>query len=155
MEEVVLKIKSVSKQYRLGVIGSGTLSDDLKRWWYLARGKEDPFTRIGEKKVHSGDEKYVWALKDINVEVRKGEVLGIIGKNGAGKSTLLKLLSQVTTPTTGEIAMVCPTPQMTYDMTRPKAHQKKLSYTPLLLHVHPLQNTICLRLRQLLLNIRI
>ncbi|MDY0096565.1 MAG: ABC transporter ATP-binding protein, partial [Candidatus Vecturithrix sp.] len=46
---------------------------------------------------------YVWALKDINLEVRHGEVLGIIGRNGAGKSTLLKLVSRITAPTTGEI----------------------------------------------------
>ncbi|MCO5254554.1 MAG: ABC transporter ATP-binding protein [Bacteroidetes bacterium] len=107
MSEVVIKVENVSKQYRLGQVSSKTLSGDLKRWWYKTRGKEDPFLKIGEvnDRTKSGLSEYVWALKDINFEVRQGEVLGIIGKNGAGKSTLLKLLSRVTTPTTGAMSI--------------------------------------------------
>ena len=107
---VVIKIENVSKQYRLGLIGTNTLKGDLQSWWYRVRGLPDPTLMIGQEnsltngssKVEKQDE-YVWALKDINFEVEQGEVLGIIGKNGAGKSTLLKLLSRVTAPTSGNI----------------------------------------------------
>tara|TARA_Y100000991_G_scaffold41541_2_gene29252 strand:+ start:282 stop:1562 length:1281 start_codon:yes stop_codon:yes gene_type:complete len=100
----ILEIKKISKMYRLGVINSTTLSDDIKRFWFKIRGKEDPLLKIGEEnnRLQEGG-KYVWALEDINLDINEGEVVGIIGKNGAGKSTLLKLLSKVTRPTKGKI----------------------------------------------------
>ena len=103
--DIILKVENLSKQYRLGLVGTGTISHDLNRWWNKIRGKEDPYLKIGETndRSTSGKSQYVWALKDISFEVKKGEILGVIGKNGAGKSTLLKILSKVTSPTTGVI----------------------------------------------------
>ncbi|PWL27231.1 ABC transporter ATP-binding protein [uncultured Roseivirga sp.] len=106
MTNIAIKVENLSKQYRLGTVGTGTIIHDLNRWWAQVRGKEDPFLKIGETNDRSkaGNSDYVWSLKNINFEVKQGEVLGIIGKNGAGKSTLLKILSKVTGPTTGRIS---------------------------------------------------
>ena len=108
--EVVIRAENISKLYRLGQVGTGTLSHDLKRWWALARGQEDPYLKIGVENDRTSKAKddFAWALKDINFELHKGDTLGIIGKNGAGKSTLLKLLSRVTSPSTGQIKVKGP-----------------------------------------------
>ncbi len=106
MSKTIIKIEDLSKQYRLGTIGTGTIANDLNRWWQTKiLHKEDPYLKVGETndRAHKGLSEYVWALKDINLEVKEGDVVGIIGKNGAGKSTLLKILSRVTAPTTGRI----------------------------------------------------
>ena len=104
---VAIRFEEVSKLYRLGEVGTGTLSHDLQRAWARFRGKPDPFAKVGvvndrERKANEGDD-YAWALKDISLDINQGEIVGIIGRNGAGKSTLLKLLSRVTAPTSGRI----------------------------------------------------
>lgn len=107
MSNNAIEIENLSKLYSLGTIGTGYLSKDLNRWWAKTRGKEDPYMKIGSinDRTKKDDSGFVWALKDINLNIEKGDVVGIIGKNGAGKSTLLKILSKITTPTTGQIRM--------------------------------------------------
>ena len=101
MSETIIKVDHVSKQYRLGTIGGGTLKGDLQSAWARWRGRKDPNEQIGQA-ARGGNARFL-ALDDVSFEVKKGEALGIIGHNGAGKSTLLKLLSRVTAPTKGTI----------------------------------------------------
>ena len=101
MSERLLEIDKVSKQYRLGMIGGGTLHGDLTSWFARVRGKEDPNSKIG--KAHLQHNEKFWALKDVSFNVDRGDALAILGRNGAGKSTMLKLISRITAPTEGEI----------------------------------------------------
>ncbi len=101
MADIAIKIENLKKQYRLGAIGGSTLNAELQSWWARRRGKEDPNLKIGEDYSKAGER--FWALNGIDLEVKKGEALGIIGANGAGKSTLLKILSRVTAPTEGDV----------------------------------------------------
>lgn len=102
---IAIKVENLSKAYQLGEIGTGTLSRDIERWFAKVRGKEDPLLKVGETndRTSKGTSDVVWSLKDINFEFQQGDAVGIIGRNGAGKSTLLKLLTRVTSPTTGSI----------------------------------------------------
>jgi lipopolysaccharide transport system ATP-binding protein len=101
----VIKVQNLSKAYQLGDFGTGTISRDLERFWARIRGKEDPFSKIGEinDRTTKSQSNVIWSLKDINFEINQGDSVGIIGRNGAGKSTLLKVLSRVTSPTAGSI----------------------------------------------------
>lgn len=105
MSKVVIRVEDISKQYRLGAVGTGSFAHDLNRTWHKIRGKEDPYLTVGDvnERTKKANSEYVWALKNLEFEVKQGDVLGIIGRNGAGKSTLLKILSRTTAPTTGSV----------------------------------------------------
>jgi lipopolysaccharide transport system ATP-binding protein len=107
MSDIVIKVEDLSKQYRLGQIGTGSLAHDINRLWYKLRGKEDPYIKIGDTndRTSKGNSDYVWALRDVNFDIQQGDVVGIIGRNGAGKSSLLKILSRTTSPTTGKVKL--------------------------------------------------
>jgi lipopolysaccharide transport system ATP-binding protein len=100
---VVISVENLSKAYRLGQIGTGTLSHDLNLWWAKIHGRPNPTYKIGQENHRNWEHETIWALKDINLQIEKGDALGIIGRNGAGKSTLLKILSRVTAPTSGRV----------------------------------------------------
>ena len=105
MAENILEIENLSKMYKLGEINTGSLSTDIQRWFGKITNKPDAYEKLAElnDRQTKGESKFVWSLKDVNFNVKQGEVFGIIGKNGAGKSTLLKLLSKITKPTQGTI----------------------------------------------------
>ena len=101
-KDCVIKTEHLTKRYTLGVIGSGTLRRDLQSWYAKKRGREDPNRRIGAREYEKGE--IFTALENFDIEIKRGERVGIIGANGAGKSTFLKLLSRITSPTEGKIA---------------------------------------------------
>jgi lipopolysaccharide transport system ATP-binding protein len=100
-----IEVSHLSKLYRLGAIGTGNLSHDFQRWVAKVRGKEDPYMVIGKQnnREAGGKNDVVYSLHDISFTINQGDSVGIIGRNGAGKSTLLKVLSRITSPTSGSV----------------------------------------------------
>lgn len=101
----VIQVRDLSKAYQLGEFSTGSIIQDIQRWWLLKRGREDPFLKIGEvnDRTIKGESNIVWSLKNIDFEIKQGDAVGVIGRNGAGKSTLLKVLSRITVPTSGSV----------------------------------------------------
>ncbi len=101
MTDIAIRVEGLGKRYRIGeTVGYKTMRDAM------AHFVRYPFKKMRRSRLTADTaphKEYLWALKDVSFEVKKGEVVGLIGKNGAGKSTILKVLSRITYPTEGEL----------------------------------------------------
>jgi lipopolysaccharide transport system ATP-binding protein len=107
MADVVIQVEDLGKQYRLGATSRGykTIRESLMGAALAPIRGSTRILRLGGPGSRSRGVERFWALEDVTFSVRRGETVGVIGRNGAGKSTLLKLLSQITEPTKGRIAV--------------------------------------------------
>jgi lipopolysaccharide transport system ATP-binding protein len=104
MSDIAIRVEKLGKLYRIGSRTNGyeTLRDTLAKVFSAPfRGRSNSSTLTSTLTSASSPREEIWALKDVSFEVKRGEVVGIIGRNGAGKSTLLKILSRITEPTEG------------------------------------------------------
>jgi lipopolysaccharide transport system ATP-binding protein len=104
MSEVVIRAEGLGKRYRIGRHEAPykTLRESLTG---LATAPLRRLKALSSRSAPSDEQETIWALNDADLEVRRGEVLGIVGRNGAGKSTLLKIIARITEPTTGRIEL--------------------------------------------------
>ena len=103
MSNIAISTRNLSKKYRLGVINRRQLVDQVESWVARKLKRPDPHASVFEHATDRMPTPYdFWALRGVNFEIKKGEIVGIMGRNGSGKSTLLKLLSRITAPTEGE-----------------------------------------------------
>jgi ABC-type polysaccharide/polyol phosphate transport system ATPase subunit len=106
MSDTVIRAENLSKKYRLGVINRRQLVDQIESWVARKMGRPDPHASVYDHATDRMPTPYdFWALKDVSFEVKKGDIVGVMGRNGSGKSTLLKLLSRITAPTEGRASL--------------------------------------------------